>query len=70
MIDCRRVALAWLPQHGGQDYESTDIDAHRDDDQYDQRDPGDDRDALEPARPKCLGRVGPVHSGWNTRRES
>ena len=70
MIECRNTALAWLPHHGGQDHESTDIDAYRDDDQYDQRDPGDDRDALKPAGPKCVGRVRPVHIGCNTRRES
>ena len=70
MIECRSVAFACLPHHGGQDHESTHRDAYRDDDQCDQRDPGDDRDALEPTRPKCVGRVRPVHIGCNTRRES
>lgn len=70
MMECRDAALAWLSHHGGQNHESTDVDAYRNSDQYDQRDPGDDGDALEPARPHRVGRVRPVHSGWNTRRES
>ena len=70
MIECRSVALACLPHHRGQNHESTDIDAYRDDDQHDRRDPGDDRDALKPTRPKCVDRVRPVHIEWNTRRES
>jgi hypothetical protein len=70
MIESRSVALAWLPHHGGQDHESTDIDTYRDDDQYHQRDPGDHRDSLKLTRPKRVGRVRPVHIGWNTRRES
>ena len=77
MIEYRNYCasvVTWLPQHGGQNDESADIDAYREHDQYDQRDPGDHPDALKSARPERVGWVGfadiGVHIQRNTRRRS
>lgn len=70
MMSAGTVAFAWSPHHGGQNHEHTDINAYCDHQQNDQRDPGDYRDAPQPAHPVCIGRLRPVHSGPNTRRRS
>jgi hypothetical protein len=41
MISAVRVPLAWSPPHGGQHHEDADTDAYRENDHYEQRDPGD-----------------------------
>jgi hypothetical protein len=70
MMSADTVALAWLPHHGGQNHECTDIVAYYDHDQHDQRNPGDHRDAPKSARPERVGPVSLVHIRSNARRRS
>lgn len=70
MMSAGTVALAWSPHHGGQDHQHTDIYAYCNDFRYDQRGPGDHRDASERARRDCVGRVEPVYIGPDNRRRS
>ncbi|WP_156669562.1 hypothetical protein [Mycobacterium sp. E3339] len=63
MMSAGTVASAWSPHHVGQDHEDTDIDEYSENDQYQQRDPGDHRHALEPPRPNRIGGSGALVPG-------
>ncbi len=69
MMSAGRFAFAWSPHDGGQIHENTHIDAYCENNQHDQRYPGDYRDPFKPARPIAARRAGPV-IGRDTRRRS
>ncbi|HMC69941.1 MAG TPA: hypothetical protein VKJ07_12370, partial [Mycobacteriales bacterium] len=69
MMTAGTVALAWLPDHGGQNHEDTDINAYRENNLHAHGDDSNHRNTPQPPRPE-VGRVRPVRSGRNFRRQS
>ena len=69
MMSAGTVALAWLPDHGGQNHEDTDINAYRENNLHAHGDDSNHRNTPQPPRPE-VGRVRPVRSGRNFRRQS